>query len=55
MVTNTNTGTETWGECPRCETGLSRYHVLVEYETDEGTRHYAECPECRDVVRPRAG
>ena len=53
MATNANTGAETVGECPRCETTPSRHSVLVEYETDDGTRYYAECPECRDVVRPR--
>ncbi|WP_202614538.1 DUF7837 family putative zinc-binding protein [Halostella litorea] len=50
---NANANTDSLGDCPHCETMLSRRHVLVEYETAAGQKHYAECPQCQDVVRPQ--
>jgi len=42
----------TLGDCPNCETEVSRQLLLIEYETADGPAAYAECPDCRDVVQP---
>jgi len=45
---------ETVGSCPNCEWPLTRFDVLIEYETTgEQTRTFAECRECEDAVYPQ--
>lgn len=42
----------TVGVCPSCDAEITRYDVLIEYETAGGEARYAECPGCHDVVSP---
>jgi hypothetical protein len=42
----------TLGDCPRCDTRISRAQLLIQYDTADGPAAYAECPDCRDVVHP---
>jgi len=42
----------TLGDCPHCNSRISRARLLIEYDTTDGPSTYAECPDCRDVVHP---
>lgn len=41
------------GDCPDCETTITRGGLLVTYERDGWPAVYAECPDCGNVVHPQ--
>jgi uncharacterized Zn finger protein len=52
-MTNMSSTTDGIGRCPECETDLTRFHILLEYENADGEDAiWADCPSCGTVVHP---
>ena len=41
------------GTCPHCNSEITEFHVLIEYQTSNGDESvWAECPSCQEVIKP---